>query len=233
MLQCDMGFLPYFDFEGQEYHFGGHVVVACGVDHEARQVLIADRDEELHPVSLNDLAKARNSTFKPFPPKNRWCTFDFSGAHPPQAKAVREAILRVTTGMLEPPITNLGVKGIRKAAQRVLKWPQVLDQQMLCAALFNGFIFIDATGGTGGGIFRLMYSRFLREAGKITGDIRFDESADAFEDIGEKWQIVAGMFNEASQADDPTSGLPAISKALLELADIEETAWSRLLTLLS
>jgi hypothetical protein len=27
MIQCDMGFLPYFDFGGEEYHFGGHVVV--------------------------------------------------------------------------------------------------------------------------------------------------------------------------------------------------------------
>jgi hypothetical protein len=32
MHQVDMGFLPYFDFGGKEYHFGGHVVVACGYD---------------------------------------------------------------------------------------------------------------------------------------------------------------------------------------------------------
>ncbi len=32
MLQVVMGFLPYFDFGGKEYHFGGHVVVACGRD---------------------------------------------------------------------------------------------------------------------------------------------------------------------------------------------------------
>ena len=30
MIQCDMGFLPYFDFGGEEYHFGGHAVVVCG-----------------------------------------------------------------------------------------------------------------------------------------------------------------------------------------------------------
>jgi hypothetical protein len=28
MLQVDMGFLPYFNFGGEAYHFGGHVVVA-------------------------------------------------------------------------------------------------------------------------------------------------------------------------------------------------------------
>jgi hypothetical protein len=32
MLQVDMGYIPYFDFGGEEYHFGGHMVVACGYD---------------------------------------------------------------------------------------------------------------------------------------------------------------------------------------------------------
>jgi hypothetical protein len=51
MVQCDMGFLPYFDFGGYEYHFGAHVVVVCGYDPETRQVLIADREEALHPIA--------------------------------------------------------------------------------------------------------------------------------------------------------------------------------------
>ena len=233
MIQCDMGFLPYFDFGGQEYHFGGHVVVVCGVDLKARQVLIADREVKLHLVSMDDLAKARGSTFKPFPPKNKWYTFDFSKVHPPRADDVRQAIREMSTGMLAPPITNLGVKGIRKTAQRILKWPDVLDEDTLRGALFNGFVFIDAMGGTGGGIFRYMFSRFLREAAGITSEIRFNESADAFQDIGDRWQTVAEMFKEASQAKGRTPALPAISTAVLELADLEEVAWTRLSELVS
>ena len=67
MIHVDMGFLSYFDLP-DGYHFGGHVIVVAGYDPETRQVLIADRDEELHPVSLEDLEKARGSTFKPFSP---------------------------------------------------------------------------------------------------------------------------------------------------------------------
>ena len=233
MIQCDMGFLPYFNFGGQEYHFGGHVVVVCGVDLKARQVLIADREVKLHLVSMDDLAKARGSTFKPFPPKNKWYTFDFSKVHPPRADDVRQAIREMSTGMLAPPITNLGVKGIRKTAQRILKWPDVLDEGTLRGALFNGFVFIDAMGGTGGGIFRYMFSRFLREAAGITGEIRFNESADAFQDIGDRWQTVAEMFKEAGQAEGRTPALPAISNAVLELADLEEAAWIHLSALIS
>ena len=228
MIQCDMGFLPYFDFGGYEYHFGAHVVVVCGYDAETDQVLIADRDEELHPVSLEDLEKARGSTFKPFPPRHKWYTFDFSGKRQPTAEEVRQAIAEQAQGMLEPPISNFGVKGIRKAAKRVLKWPDQMDEEELRFTLFNTFIFIDATGGTGGGIFRYMFSRFLREAAEITSNDRLIEVADEFQRIGDKWQVVAEIFKSTSEADDPTAELPEISTPLLELASLEEAAWSRL-----
>ena len=63
MIRVDMGFLPYFG-SSEEYHFGGHVVVVAGYDAETGHVLIADREEELHPVSLEALARARSSKFK-------------------------------------------------------------------------------------------------------------------------------------------------------------------------
>jgi len=227
MVQVDMGFLPYFDLP-EGYHFGGHVVVVCGYDPETRQVLIADRDEELHPVSLEDLEKARGSTFKPFPPRHKWYTFDFSGKRQPTAEEVCQAIAEQVRGMLEPPISNFGVKGIRKAAQRLLKWPDVMDEDALRGALFNAFVFIDAMGGTGGGIFRYMFSRFLREAAAITDDTRLLPVADEFQRIGDKWQAAAEMFKGASEADDPAAALPEISPLFLELADLEEAAWSQL-----
>jgi len=227
MIHVDMGFLPYFDFP-EEYHFGRHVVVVAGYDPETGQVLIADRDGELHSVSLEDLEKARGSKFKPFPPRHTWYTFDFSGKRPPEPEEIRQAIREVVTGMLEPPITNLGVKGIRKAAKRTLKWPEIMDEEQLRFACFNVFIFIDAEGGTGGGIFRYMYSRFLRQAAEIVGDGRMIAVADEFQRIGDRWQVVAEMFKRLVEADDPAAALPEISAPLLELADLEEATWSRL-----
>jgi len=227
MIYCDMGFLPYFDFGDSDYHFGGHAVVVCGYDAETHQVLIADRDG-VYPVSIEDLAKARGSTYKPFPPMHKWYTFDFSNKRQPTAHEVRQAIVEQATGMLEPPISNVGVKGIRKAAQSALKWPEQMDEDELRFTLFNSFIFIDATGGTGGGIFRYMFSRFLREAAEITGDARLNQSADAFQHIGDRWQEVAAIFKQGWKADDPAVVLPETTAPLMKIADLEEVAWTRL-----
>jgi len=69
MMNVDMGFLPYFDLP-KNYHFGGHAIVVYGVDPETKEVLISDRDKPFHPVPWETLAKARESTCKPFPSQN-------------------------------------------------------------------------------------------------------------------------------------------------------------------
>ena len=150
LVYLDMGFLPYFGLPA-EYHFGGHVVVVAGYDPDTMRVLVADRDQDLHPVGWEALEKARGSQYKPFPPRHTWYTFDFAAARPPSAAEVRESIGEVCRGMLTPPIANFGVKGIRKAIRETAKWPQVLDTDALRRTCFNVAMFIDRRGGTGGG----------------------------------------------------------------------------------
>ncbi|NDJ74769.1 MAG: BtrH N-terminal domain-containing protein [Chloroflexi bacterium] len=228
MLQVDMGFLPYFDFGGEEYHFGGHVVVAWGYDAANHTVLIADRDSELHPVPMAALAAARGSTHKPFPPKNCWWTWDFSQKRAPTGDEVRQAIHEQAHDMLHPPISNIGVAGIRKAAQMVLTWPRTMDPDRLRLALFNAYIFIDAVGGTGGGTFRYMFSRFLREGAAFTGGDRLLAVADDFQHIADQWQAVAAWFLNTSERSDAASVLPEVVRPLEDIADLEQAAWTRL-----
>jgi hypothetical protein len=191
-------------------------------------VLIADRDKELHPVSMEVLEKTRGSTYKPFPPKHKWYTFDFSQKRQPTTEEVRQAIAGQVQMMLEPPISNVGVKGIRKAARMIPKWPDSLSDDELRMTLFNAYIFISAEGGSGGGIFRYMLSRFLREAAEITGETNLNDVADEFKRIGNKWEELSKWFLQASEASDPASLLGECVVPLNELADQEETAWNQL-----
>lgn len=228
MLQVDMGLLPYFDFGGTEYHFGGHAVVACGYDADTGTVLIADRDAELHPVPMAVLQQARGSTYKPFPPKNRWLTFDFTDYHPPLAQDIYLAIKHQTDFMLHPPISNMGVKGIRKSAQMIPHWPQQMSADALKWTLFNGYIFVSAVGGTGGGAFRYMFSRFLAESASLTGDARLMASAEAFRHIGDQWEEVAAWFKQASEREDRAAMVSEVAAPLNAIADLEESAWTAL-----
>jgi hypothetical protein len=227
MLQVDMGFLPYFDFGGQEYHFGGHVVVACGYEPASDQVLIADRDG-LHPIPLAALERARNSTFKPFPPRNAWWTFDFEHYRPPAPAEIRKAITAQAAGMLVPPIRNFGVQGIRLAAKRIPDWPGMMSLQEVRQALFNAYIFISPVGGSGGGLFRYMFSRFLEQAAVLTSDDRLAASSEMYTRIGDAWENLAVWAKEISADPDLHARLGECTAPLLAIADQEQAAWEEL-----
>lgn len=227
MLGVDMGYLPYFDLP-EGFHFGGHAIAVCGYDAAGKQVLVADRDGVPHPVSLAQLALARGSKFKPFPPENLWYTFDFAERHAPEPAEVLAAIREVLAGLLRPPIANLGVKGIRKAAESLKQWPQIMGEGDLREACSTAFIFIDYTGGTGGGCFRYMYGRFLGEAAAITGDGRLAEVGEELRAIGDRWQEAALLLKEAAAAPEPQAALPEVSSILLDVAAREQVTWGRL-----
>jgi hypothetical protein len=90
------------------------------------------------------------------------------------------------------------------------------------------YMFIDAMGGTGGGIFRYMFSRFLREAAKITGETGLYESADEFRTIGDQWEKLGHWFQQTSEAPNPASQLGECVAPFYALADLEGAAWTRL-----
>ena len=233
-INADMPFLTYLGLP-EEAHFGGHVVVVCGYDAAGRRVLISDmaprqtgyKDPILAPLGMDQLAKARGSKFKPFPPSNCWFTFDFSAAHPPRKQDVRDAIAQCTRDMLNPPIQNLGVAGIRTAAARVKQWPGLLGDAQLRMALFNLYIFSEI-GGSGGGMFRFMYARFLEEAARVTGTARFEGAARAMEACAKGWRALAQPLQDAFETKDPASLTPTVAAGLEALYKKEGSAWQEL-----
>jgi hypothetical protein len=229
MLGGDMGMLPWFDLPA-DYHFGGHTFVACGFDGQ-QTVLCSDIDQKstrlkqgfLAPISLAQLRKARGSLFKPFPPKNLSLEFDFSHFRKPCNQDIYDSIRQTIDAALHPPIKNFGVPGMRHTAAELLKWPKQFKDRQLRMTLFNLYIFIEV-GGTGGGCFRLMYSRFLRQAAEITHNRALLQAADRFQQIGDAFSSIGLMFKDVEYVTNLTERITEASNRFRQLAEREEEA---------
>ena len=230
MVYGDMGFLPWFDLP-EEYHFGGHTFVICGYD-GADKVLASDMDQKAsglkkgfyYPISLDQLRKARNSKHKPFPPKNTYLEFDFSAYHPPRKKDIYSSIHQTVESMLNPPITNFGVKGIRRSAKEIVKWPKVFHENELRMNRFTVYVFIEI-GGTGGGCFRYMYSRFLKEAAEITLDNRLNTASSMIFKSGKLFSELGQLFVDSDTAPNIEERIVEAEMKFLSIAELEENAF--------
>lgn len=87
--------------------------------------------------------------------------------------------------------------------------------------LFNLNIFIEI-GGTGGGCFRPMFARFLKESAAIPGNRALLKSAESFEKIGRSFSRIALMFKDAATMKDLRGAIQAASDGFRELAEKEE-----------
>jgi hypothetical protein len=180
-----------------------------------------------HTITLEQLRKARGSPHKPFPPKNTYLEFDFSDYHEPSPDDIYSSIQQTTEALLDPPIKNIGVKGLRHSSKEIKKWPAAFNDHDLRMNLFSIYIFFEI-GGTGGGCFRYMYSRFLNEAAKITRDDRLVDAAKKLQRAGEMYTEVGLLFKEAEKVDNIDERIATASEMFLAIADLEEEALSEL-----
>jgi len=248
-LQVDMFYLDYW--RGKTGHFGGHAIVLAGYDEERGEAYVTDvrnekieakrREDGLFVTSLESLAEARSSTFKPFPPRNAWATFAFPRESVSLERAIKAAIKTNAERFLNPPVRNLGIKGIRYFANQVVKWPDFIhgtvhdpiqfktEIPMLKLNLFLAYVFIEEAG-TGGGLFRRIYSRFLGEAGHIFHAEILGEASDLMMRSADTWTEIANILLEASEAEQGRAKdiLVTAQPKIAECAEMEEKAFKLL-----
>lgn len=226
IINVDLYYLPYF-WGGQEpppgAHFGGHFIVVAGIDEEREVAYVADTNfPGLQEIQLKHLEEARDSKYKPFPPHNRWYILKVPQELTSLNKAIKMALTKNYQEMLKPPIRNLGLKGMKYFAQDIVNWPQGIAPSFLNPALVNTYIYMEEDR-TGGGAFRRVYARFLKEAGEILGNAALKDLSLEYEEVANHWTDLAKMFQKASKTNDKevfTKAQPVI----LEIATLEEKA---------
>jgi butirosin biosynthesis protein H-like/uncharacterized protein DUF4872 len=212
--------LYYLDHYGRSAHFPGHAVVLAGYDEELSW-LSDTAFEDLQTTELAHLAEARHSKQPIFPleghvidlPEGAGLSRDDLLAHAPAA------IERAATEMLEPTMGDFqGVPALRRFADQVGGWPDVAEDWQWCARFLYQVI---ERRGTGGGNFRVMYSRFLDEAGYEASALAAEAAAD--------WTKLAIAARDASQPDQPEPELwRAIGTEAQKVRDAEERLWAAL-----
>jgi hypothetical protein len=212
--------LYYLDHYGKSAHFPGHAVVLAGYDDEV--AYLSDTGfEELQQTRLENLARARHGKHPVFPLDGQMLTVpDPDALSDPRAAAPR-AIERNASQMIEPAMGELeGLPALRRFAAEVGEWPSQLDDWQWSARFCYQVI---ERRGTGGGNFRLMYSRFLAEAGH-------DEAQTAAE-AAARWTALAAALLDASEAEaaDPVAWARIGDQAAAVL-EAEERLWPALAT---
>ncbi len=192
VIYADMAYLPYMGVP-EDAHFGQHVIVIYGIDEASDVAYISDRGKRGVAVTVEELKQARGSKFPPWPPQHAMFDIKLPKELEVTPKMLRQALRESVDGMLNPPISNIGLKGMKKWAKLLLKWPEMFPGRKLWDCLMQGFIYIE-TGGTGGSSFRPMFTRFLTEARDILGEPRLDSVIEKYKESGIIWSRIAELM---------------------------------------
>jgi hypothetical protein len=210
--------LYYLDHYGNSAHFPGHAVVLAGYDEEF--AYLSDTGfEELQTTRLENLDRARYSSHPAYPLSGQMFTVS-AALDPGQLRgAISAAIERAAKAMLASEFGEFaGLGAVRRLGDEAGAWPEIAEDWRWCARF--GYQVIERRG-TGGGAFRLMYSRFLEEAGRPQASLALQAA--------ERWTDLAGAFHAASEREDPEPALwREIGSAAQQVATAEERLWTSL-----
>jgi Butirosin biosynthesis protein H, N-terminal/Domain of unknown function (DUF4872) len=210
--------LYYLDHYGNSAHFPGHAVVLAGYDDEDAH--LSDTGfEQLQTTKLENLDKARHSEHPAYPLSGHMFTVTGEVSLERLDEAVPAAIERAARAMVEPELRGFsGLDAVRRLAAEAGSWPEVAADWQWCARF--GYQVIERRG-TGGGAFRLMYARFLEEAGRSEAPLATAAAA--------AWTDLANAFHAASERDEPDPDLwRQIDTAANDVATAEEHLWTSL-----
>jgi hypothetical protein len=215
-LKLDMFYLDYFS---RPPHFAAHNVAACGFNEKS--VFVADtKYKKIQKVPIKKLKKARStkgsfsSSNLSFKVKNVPTKIDLP-------YSITKAIKKTATNMLNPPIKNLGIGGIRKFSKEILKWPERSKEP---AKDFEFHYIMFERAGSGGAGFRNMYRDFLKECLRHIDGKNIEAAYNIYCEIAPVWTEISERVRDAPKAKNMTEALTEVSRMIAMQADKEEEA---------
>ncbi|MFI0351118.1 BtrH N-terminal domain-containing protein [Actinomadura sp. 9N407] len=219
-LQLDSYHLDYF---GTKVHFGGHVVAMYGYDDHDAYLVDTDPQGGAVRTSLPSLAQARAAR-GPMTAKHRSFTLTAPRDLASPQDQIVPAITACADTFLNPPIANLGHRGIEKAGKMVRTWLQRTDdpqRDLPQAALLM------EQAGTGGALFRNLYRDFLAESIHVVDSGHLRTGHRLYTEAAALWTEVAALIAKAGGSGDAHC-LEQAGTLLGDLSRIEREAMQAL-----
>ena len=152
-LKLDSFFLEYFSVP---FHFAGHYVALYGYDNNFAFLVDTKQQGGKVKTTLKSLALARSAT-GPMASKNLYYTLHKTNRRFDLSVAIATSIINNANDYLNPPINNIGYKGILKTSSEIVKW---FKQSKDIERDFKTTAMLMEKAGTGGALFRNLYRDF-------------------------------------------------------------------------
>jgi hypothetical protein len=199
ILSTDLAELPYWRTRTR---FGGHRVVLAGYDEARGVALVADGDRPgLEEVALDALDRARASIAPPFGVSGRpWLEVDAPARPRPLEDAIRDALRRQAREMLLDVDGAAGISALERFAADLPRWPAEAAGEADRAWCFRYAHQVIELRGTGGGLFRAIYARFLAEAEARLPPLARLGLSTRMVALAERWSRLAADLRALSEA---------------------------------
>jgi hypothetical protein len=190
-LKLDCFHLQYFS---RPFHFAA----IYGYNNENAFLVDTKQQGGQVKTSLKSLALARAEK-GPMSSKNLYYTLSKTDKKFDLKISIIKAIRNNANDYLNPPITNIGYKGILKTSSEIIKWFKTsknIENDFKTSAMMM------EKAGTGGALFRNLYRDFLKESYVLLKLDKLKSGHEEFIEIAELWTSVSKLFEKVSQTKD-------------------------------
>lgn len=194
-LKLDCFYLQYFS---RPFHFAGHYTALYGYDNDNAFLVDTKQQGGQVKTSLQSLALARAEK-GPMSSKNLYYTLRKTNKKFDLKIAILTAIRNNATQYINPPITNIGYKGVLKTSSEIIKWFKTSKD---IENDFRTTAMLMEKAGTGGALFRNLYRDFLKESYDLLKLDKLKKGYEAFVEIASFWTSVSQLFEKVSQTKD-------------------------------
>lgn len=180
-------YLPYLP-SSFRFHFNAHNLLCYGYEQDT--FFISDPVMETNcKINYADLEKARFAKGYPEPSGKMYYPSSVP-KNPDLRKAAIRGINHTHFMMTSPPIPFFGINGIRFLANKIEKYPKVLEERKALLYLAN-IIRMQEEIGTGGAGFRFIYAAFLKETAALLQNEKLDSISTFCTETGDAWRNFA------------------------------------------